>query len=102
MFLVGIFLPFVGQRAVIGGVLCGLFVSITLGYFEQIGAILVELGMLADGLPALSFTWVMPSALLTTLVASTLLSLVDRSKVDSLVGLTWKTRGENADAPRPG
>lgn len=93
MFLVGVFLPFVGQRAVIAAACCGLVTSITLGYFEQIGDLLSRMGILADGgLPALSFTWVMPWSLFVTVTAAAAFGLLDRSQKQTPPGFTWFSR----------
>ncbi len=97
LFLVGIFLPFVGQRAVVAATICGLLTSITLGYFQQIGDLLRTWQILDHGLPALSFTWVMPAALSVTLGTAALLGCLDRSQQEKHRGFTWFSRGEPPD-----
>jgi SSS family solute:Na+ symporter len=97
LFLVGVFLPFVGQRAVITATVCGLATSITIGYFEQIGDLLQGLGILGAGLPALSFTWVMPSALLVTFAVAAALGRLDPPRKGPIAGLTWTTRNAIRD-----
>ena len=92
LFLVGIFIPRAGQRAVISGAFAGLVTAVTIGYFEQIGALLVAWGMLSEGLPAISFTWVMPCAMLMTLGTALVCSFIWSSNTKDLAGLTWRTR----------
>ena len=95
LFLVGMFLPFVGQRAMIGAAACGLVTSITLGYSEQLGDGLRSLGILEEGLPALSFTLVMPSALTVTFVVAAAFGILTPTSRD-LAGLTWFTRHDRS------
>ena len=91
LFLVGMFAPRVGQRAVICGVVAGLATSIGLGYFEQLTPVLKAFGW---NLPdrTLSFTWIMPSSLTVTFVVSLLASFVEGPDDRSRHGLTWQTR----------
>lgn len=91
LFLVGMFLPRVGERAVLTGVVAGLATSIGLGYFEQLAPLLTAFGWnLSDR--TLSFTWIMPSALTVTFVVSLLASIVEGPGQRCRDGLTWQTR----------
>jgi SSS family solute:Na+ symporter len=94
LFLIGMFLPRAGQRAAIIGALCGLVTSITLGYLEQFGNLFVNAGLLTQGPPAISFTWIMPSALLVTFTVAWFVSRFERPSGKSLAGLTWSRRHE--------
>lgn len=104
LFLIGMFLPGVGQRAVVAAALCGMLVSIGIGYFDLYMQPLLAAGWLDPALlrnyalvddqnavRSLSFTWVMPCALLTTVVTAWLFSLLQRGQ-RPLPGLTWQTR----------
>jgi len=91
MFLIGFFLPFCGQRAMLIGTSCGLLTSIGLGYLSQIGDALVAVGALEQTPPAISFTWIMPMALLVAIAAACAASLVFPGK-KRLAGLTWFDR----------
>jgi hypothetical protein len=94
---VGMFLPFVRDWAAFGGTLCGLAASFAMGYWKQLGEQLVAWGALETAPPSLSFTWVMPTAVATTLVASALLSVVDPSPRRALGNLSWfGGRGETS------
>ncbi|MEX0820120.1 MAG: sodium/solute symporter [Pirellulaceae bacterium] len=91
LFLVGMFLPRVGEKAVIAGAIGGLFTSVGLGYFEQLAPLLAAVGVSVSD-RTLSFTWIMPCSLAVTFVVSLLASLIegrDRRRRD---GLTWQTR----------
>ncbi len=91
LFLVGMFLPRVAERAVIAGVTAGLATSIGLGYFEQLAPLLSPLGWnLSER--TLSFTWIMPSSLTVTFVVSWLASFVEGRGQRSRAALTWQTR----------
>ncbi len=94
LFLIGIFMPSVRQRAAIGATVLGLISSVTMGYLEQIGQLLQQFGATADRLPALSFTWILPCSLLVTLLAAPLLRVLDATTAEDLAGLTWKTRNQ--------
>lgn len=89
LFLIGMFLPRAGQRAAIIGTLCGLATSILIGYSKQFG--LHPTG--------LSFTWIMPSALLVTLGVAWLLSRFG-PKTPPDAGLTWRSRNESSELTR--
>lgn len=97
MFLVGMFLPSVGQRAILLGTASGLATSIGIGYFREIGDLLNRLDLVQQTLPSLSFTWVMPSALAVTFAASLLVSLVWPEPLQNLAGLTWYRRNEKTE-----
>jgi SSS family solute:Na+ symporter len=91
LFLVGMFLPRVAERAVLTGVIAGLATSVGLGYFEQLAPLLSVFGWnLADR--TLSFTWIMPCSLTVTFVVSWLVSLVEGPGQRDRDGLTWQTR----------
>ena len=94
LFLIGIFLPGVRQRSAIVATLCGLLVSIVLGYLQQIGALLGCWGLPGMAWPEVSFAWILPCSMLATLVAAPLLGLWDPSPARDLAGLTWVTRRE--------
>lgn len=92
LFFVGMFLPRVRQWAAVTGCCCGLATSLLLGYFEQLQWLLHCLGLAQTSYSAVSFTWIMPSALLVTVVSAWLLSGLDRSPGDGSAGYTWWTR----------
>ena len=91
LFLIGMFLPRAGQRAAIVGAICGMLVSVSLGYSEQIG------NLLGLSWPALSFTWVMPCSLAATVGVAGIFALAGPPPERNLDGLTWRERswGEN-------
>ncbi len=116
LFLVAIFMPRVSGKAVCSGVFLGLVTAIALGYSTEIGHWLQSRGWtegigfapaevaffggpttstaeVITQIPGISFTWIMPFALLVLMVASWLLSFVFPNRKD-LAGLTWKTRHE--------
>lgn len=91
LFLVGMFLPRVGEKAAISGVVAGITTSIGLGYFEQLAPLLTEIGWnFSDR--TLSFTWIMPCSLTVTFVVSYLSSLLVGPDTRPRDGLTWQTR----------
>ena len=91
LFLVGMFLPRVGERAVIAGVAAGLATSVCLGYFEQLAPLLAAFGWnLADR--TLSFTWIMPCSLTVTFAVSWLASFIEGRGERCRDGLTWQSR----------
>jgi SSS family solute:Na+ symporter len=92
LFLVGMFIPAAGGRAAVAATICGLLTSISLGYFKQICEQLQNLGLLEQVPPSLSFTWIMPSALLVTLLSAAIFSQLDYGPRRKLAGLTWYTR----------
>ncbi len=91
MFLIGIFLPFCGQRAMLIGTGCGLLTSIGLGYLSQIGDALVSAGVLGQAPPSISFTWIMPMALLVAILTAAAASLIFPAQKRA-PGLTWFDR----------
>jgi solute:Na+ symporter, SSS family len=97
LFLVGMFMPRVGQKAVLAGTGLGLATSLTLGYFQQLGEWLHEWGWLAAVPPEISFTWIMPSALLVTICSSFCFSFVFRDDSRETAGYTWRTRHSLTD-----
>ncbi|MBG89703.1 MAG: hypothetical protein CMO80_22775 [Verrucomicrobiales bacterium] len=90
LFLIGMFLPMAGQRAAIIGVSCGMLVSVGIGYSEQLG------NLFGTGWPALSFTWVMPCSLGTTLLVAWLVGMTGGRPQHSTAGLTWASRNESS------
>lgn len=114
LFLVGVFLPRVSAKAMMGGVVLGLVTSISLGYFTEIGHWLQSHGWM-DGIgyananmalvggtatgtaraltqvPGISFAWIMPCSLTVLMVGAWALSFVFPNRKD-MVGLTWNTR----------
>jgi len=97
LFLVGMFLPRVGQRAAIAGSLCELVTSIGLGYFEQLAPLLRGLGW-ATSEQSISFTWIMPCSLAVTMTTAWLFSLAQASCQPATTGLTWQTRNAKPNA----
>lgn len=91
MFLVGMFLPSVGQRAILAGTACGLATSVGIGYFRELGGLLGTLGLASQPWPSLSFTWVMPCSLAVTFVVAYGLSLC-LNEAGPGAGLTWASR----------
>ena len=83
MFLVGMMLPWVGQMAVVLGTLAGFAVAIAIGYSVELSTLAKSWGVLPEPWhwltqTTLSFTWVMPCAIATTLVFSAVLGLIWR------------------------
>ncbi len=77
LFLIGIFMPPIGQRAAIAATLCGLVTSVVLGYLEQIGSLLQYAGILEDPLRPISFTWILPASFIVTLATAPLWKPLD-------------------------
>ncbi len=101
LFLIGMFMPRVGGRAMVAAAFCGVATSIILGYSSQIGELLQNNNLLggptdpsAPAIPAVSFTWIMPCSLLATFVLAYIFSFFDRSAPKDLAGLTWYRRHE--------
>lgn len=92
LFLVGMFLPRVRQKAVLTGTCLGLATSLLLGYLEQIGTALHQWKWIDAIPPEISFTWIMPSALLVTVCASFCFSFVFREDARQTTGYTWRSR----------
>jgi SSS family solute:Na+ symporter len=72
LFLIGIFLPSIRQRAAIAATICGLLTSVVLGYLEQIGALLRYAGLIDSPLQPVSFTWILPASFVVTLITAPL------------------------------
>lgn len=98
LFLVGIFMPRVRERAALAATGIGLATSLLMGYLQQIGDLLARWGAASNSWPELSFTWIMPCSLLATLVAAPILGGLDRSPAKNVAGLTWRTRRESVNA----
>jgi SSS family solute:Na+ symporter len=109
LFLVAMFLPRAGGVAACTGAICGLATSLVVGYFQEIVALCLRFDVMnveqveqwglldADGkVTPLSFTWIMPSALLMTFCVALLVSLIERPPRQKLAGLTWWTRHEKS------
>jgi solute:Na+ symporter, SSS family len=92
LFLIGMFLPGVKQRAAILATCCGLATSLILGYSEQLQDLLRSLGWITTTYPPISFTWIMPSALTVTLLTAIGFSRLDGPQDRNLDRLTWFTR----------
>ncbi len=92
LFLLGIFVPAVRSGAAFTATLAGMASSIALGYLEQISNLLVRTGLCSTPWPELSFTWILPASLATTLLVGVLLIPFDPTAKHSRDGLTWFTR----------
>ena len=92
LFLIGMFLPWANQSAAFTGTILGLATSLFLGYLKQIGTVLQQLGILDYPLPDLSFTWIMPTALLVTMGSAVVISLFPGGRRQPPAGFTWMTR----------
>ena len=90
LFLVGMFIKSAGQRAAIVGVSCGMAMSISLGYTEQIGNLLGQVW------PMVSFTWVMPCSLATTLIVAWVCGVLGGRSTHDIAGLTWRESDESS------
>jgi len=90
LFLVGMFLPRAGERALLAAGGCGLATAISIAYSDKL------FGMS----PPISFTWVMPGSLLVTLAVAALLSTVLNER-PAPSGYTWATRDKEPDTPPP-
>jgi SSS family solute:Na+ symporter len=92
LFFIGMFLPAVGGRSAVAATLLGLTTSVGIGYSQPLSRLLVEVGLLENPWPVISFTWVMPCALAVTLGSAACLGALfpARRKLDSR--LTWRAR----------
>jgi len=91
LFLLGMFMPRVGEKAVIAGVIAGIATSIGLGYFEQLAPLLAVFGWSFSD-RSLSFTWIMPCSLTLTFIVSYCTSFLEGPGKRHRDGLTWQTR----------
>jgi len=66
--------------------------SIGLGYRSELSGLLQQWGVLTETWPAISFTWVMPSALAVTIGSAAAISLLAPNRERVAPELTW--RGE--------
>lgn len=82
LFLFGIFAPFAGARAAVVASLVALVTAVGIAYAKQL------FGLERD----ISFTWVLPGALVVGAAAGLLASLFDRPQREHVAGLTWFTR----------
>ncbi|MBW3597080.1 MAG: sodium/solute symporter [Planctomycetes bacterium] len=96
LFLMGMFLPFVRGRAAFVATITGLGVAVVLGYWKQIGEQFVAWGWLETAPRALSFTLVMPTAVLAVFATAAVLSIIDTAPKRDLSGLTWYSRNRPA------
>ncbi len=108
LFLIGIFLPRVGPRAAVLGVLLSLATSLGIGYFQPLTTWLLEQQVLSQGVldscglwdaeqgcpHSLSFTWILPGSLAMGLAGAWLLSLLLRDRQEPVPAFTWSTRHE--------
>ena len=101
LFLIGIFVPCVRQRAAVAATVCGLIVSIVLGYLHQISMALQVWGIVERPWPDISFAWILPCSFAVTILAAPLLSLIDPSPAKNLAGLTWWSRNEQSAFTSP-
>jgi solute:Na+ symporter, SSS family len=79
LFLVGMLLPFVGGRAAFAATCCGIGTSVALGYSKQIGQQLAAWQWIEQAPPSVSFTWIMPTALLVTMLSAVIFSLLQKA-----------------------
>ncbi len=94
LFLVGMFLPRVRQRAAVAATVLGLGVSVVLGYLNQISVVLHGWGWIDRVWPDISFAWILPCSFVATMMMAPLLIPFDSSAPLELAGLTWSTRRE--------
>lgn len=87
LFLIGMFVRRANQTAALAGTICGLLVSVLIGYSRELGFTETNL----------SFTLIMPSALIATVGVAWILSLFTAPPKHSLAGWTWWTRNEKAE-----
>jgi hypothetical protein len=77
---------------VVAATICGLAVSLVLGYLHQLSLPLVALSIIEHPWPDISFAWILPASFAATIVLAQLLAFVDPSPAQNLAGLTWWTR----------
>jgi Na+/proline symporter len=92
LFMIGMFLPRVGQRSALISTAVGLMLSILMGYCQQVSVLLQVFGWLARPWPDLSFAWIVPCSFATTFLVALALGWLDRSPSSDLPGLTWSSR----------
>ncbi|MEW4531070.1 sodium/solute symporter [Maioricimonas sp. JC845] len=92
LFFIGMFLPRADGRAASIGAMLGMATSIGLGYRSELSGLLQQWGVLTETWPAISFTWVMPSALAVTIGSAAAISLLAPNRERVAPELTW--RGE--------
>jgi SSS family solute:Na+ symporter len=81
LFLLGMFAPFVGTRAAVCGAVVALATAISIAYAREL-----------YGFREVSFTLVMPGALVAGLLVGLLGGVLDRPRREQTAGLTWFTR----------
>ena len=94
IFLIGMFLPRVRQRAAVAATVLGLGVSVIMGYLNQISVVLQGWGWIDRAWPDISFAWILPCSFVATMIMAPLLIPFDASAPLELAGLTWSTRRE--------
>ena len=77
----GIFFPYCGQRAAVVAALAGLLTAISIAYAKPFFGLDREI----------SFTWVLPGAVLVVIIIGAIGGLIDRSTPAQRAGLTWFT-----------
>ncbi len=95
LFMIGMFLPRVGQRSALWATGVGMLVSILMGYCHQFGLLMVAAGWLADPWPDLSFAWILPCSFAITILSAAATGALDRRPPADLPGLTWSTRNQS-------
>jgi SSS family solute:Na+ symporter len=89
LFLIGFFAPRVGPRAAVLGSSSAFATGVSIAYATEL-----------FGVKPLSFTLILPTALLVLVTVSLLASLLDRSTPERVAGLTWFTRRDLPAIPR--
>ncbi len=90
LFILGIFAPFCGSRAAVTASVCSLATAIGLAYAKELFGLTREV----------SFTWVLPGALLVLIVVAVAMSVFDRPGRHRIKGLTWFGRKEVPEIDR--
>jgi len=90
LFFLGFFVPRVGSLGAIVGAISAWVSAISLAYTKEIYGVDRNL----------SFTVILPTAFVVGGVAALLVSLVQRSSVKQIAGLTWMTRHELPSIPQ--
>jgi len=89
LIFLGLFIPYCGQRAALVATLAGLLTAVAIAYAQPIFGLQREI----------SFTWVMPGALLVIFTTGALGGLLDRSSPTQRAGLTWFTFHQRPSLP---